>query len=54
MDDVNSLPTDLTACHRLLVAAYQQTVQLEQQAAESEQCVAELDRVLDATSASFQ
>jgi transposase len=54
MDDVNSLPIDLTACHRLLVAAYQQTVQLEQQAAESEQCVAELDRVLDATSASFQ
>ncbi len=68
MDDANSLPTDLTQCHRLLVAAYKQSVQLErrvenadqrvaesqQRVAESEQRVAELDRVLDATSASFQ
>jgi transposase len=68
MDDADSLPTDLAECHRLLLAAFQQSVQLEQRAenaeqrtaeseqrvAESEQRVAELDRVLDATSASFQ
>ena len=75
MDDANFLPTDLTECHRLLVAAYKQSVQLQrrtenveqraiesaqrvaesaQRVAESEQRVAELDRVLDATSASFQ
>ncbi len=68
MDDADFLPTDVTECHRLLVAAYQQAVQLqrrtdnaerraiesEQHAAQSEQRVAELDRVLDATSASFQ
>ena len=61
MDDAGSLPTDLSACHRLLVAAYKQSVQLERRAenaeqrvAESEQRVAELDRVLDATTASYQ
>ena len=61
MDDANFLPTDLTECHRLLVAAYKQSVQLqrrtenvEQRAIESAQRVAELDRVLDATSASFE
>jgi len=68
MDDADSLPTDLTECHRLLVAAYKQTVQLQRRAhnaeqratqsqqrvAQSQQQVAELDRVLDATSASFQ
>ena len=61
MDDADSLPTDLTECHRLLLAAFKQTVQLErrahnseQRAAASEQRVAELDRVLDATSASYQ
>ena len=61
MDDADFLPTDLTECHRLLVAAYKQSVQLqrrtenvEQRAMESEQRVAELDRVLDATSASFE
>jgi transposase len=54
MDDATSLPTDLTECHQLLVAAYKQSVQLEQRAATSEQQVAELGRVLDATSASFQ
>ena len=61
MDHADSLPTDLAECHRLLLAAYQQTVQLERtaagsarRAAESEQRIAELDRVLDATSASYK
>ena len=61
MDDAYSLPTDLTECHRLLVTAFKQAVQLERRAenaeqrvAESQQRVAELDHVLDATSASFQ
>lgn len=61
MDDTNSLPNDLTECHRLLLAAYKQAVQLEQQAteaeqrvAESEQQVAELNRVLDETADSFE
>jgi transposase len=47
MDGTNSLPNDLTECHELLLAAYQQSVQFEQQ-------VAELGRVLDETSASHQ
>ena len=46
MDD-NSLPNDVTECHRLLLAAFKQSVQLEQQAAE-------LARVLDETAASYQ
>jgi transposase len=68
MDDTNSLPNDVTKCHQLLLAAYQQSVQLEQQAeeaqqqaaeaqrraAESEQQVAELNRVLNETAASFE
>ena len=61
MDGTNSLPNDLTQCHQLLVAAYRQSVQLEQRAeqaqrraAESEQQVAELGRVLDETAASFE
>jgi transposase len=61
MDHAESLPTDLAECHRLLLAAYQQTVQLKRQAAESErrateseQRIAELDRVLDATSVSYK
>jgi transposase len=68
MDGSNSLPDDVTQCHRLLLAAYQQSVQLEQQAAEAKrraaeaeqraaglgQQVAELDRVLDETAASFE
>jgi transposase len=61
MDGTNSLPNDVTQCHQLLVAAYQQSVQLEQRAeqsqrraAESEQQVAELNRVLDETAASFE
>ena len=61
MDRAHNIPDDLAECQRLLLAAFKQTVQLEQQAAvsqqriaQSEQRVAELDRVLDATSASFQ
>ncbi len=61
MDRADSLPTDLVECHRLLLAAYKQAVQLERRATESErratesqQRIAELDRVLDATSASYE
>jgi len=61
MENADFLPTDLGECHRLLLAAYQQSVRLEQrttalekQAAAAQQQAAELDRVLDATSASFQ
>ncbi len=68
MDGTNSLPNDLTECHQLLVAAYQQSVQLERQvkeakqqagqaqqrAAESDRQAAELNRVLDETAASFE
>jgi transposase len=61
MDRKHNIPNDLAECQRLLLAAFKQTVQLEQQAAvsqqriaQSEQRAAELDRVLDATSASFQ
>ena len=54
MDDAHSLPVDVTECHRLLVAAYKQSVQLEQRAASSEQQVAELGRVLDETAGSYQ
>jgi transposase len=54
MDRADSLPTDLAECHQLLLAAYKQAVQLERRATESAQRVAELDRVLDATSASYE
>jgi transposase len=61
MDDADFLPNDVTECHRLLLAAYKQAVHLERQladsdrrVAESEQRLAELDRVLNATSASFE
>jgi transposase len=54
MDRKHDIPDDLAECQRLLLAAYKQTVQLEQQAAVSRLRVAELDRVLDATSGSFQ
>ena len=59
--DGTSLPNDLTECHRLLLAAFKQSVQLERQvadadqrAAQSEQQTAELSRVLDETAASYQ
>ena len=68
MDRLPDIPDDLTECHRLLVAAYKQAMQLEKQATEakqhaakaqkrateSEQQAAEVGRVLDATSASYQ
>ncbi len=54
MDDTNSLPNDLTECHQLLVAAYQQSVQLEQKVTASQQQAVELGRVLDKTAASFE
>jgi transposase len=54
MDGADSLPDNLAECHQLLVAAYQQSVQLEQQATAAEQQTAELHRVLDETSASYQ
>jgi transposase len=64
MDD-NSLPNDVTECHRLLLAAFKQSVQLEQQVAdargqaerqvaESAQRVEELERVLDETASTHQ
>ncbi len=54
MDGTNSLPNDLTECHGLLLAAYQQSVQLENKVATSQQQVAELNRVLNETAASFE
>ncbi len=54
MDGTNSLPNDLTECHQLLAAAYQQSVQLETKVATSQQQAAELNRVLNETAASFE
>ena len=54
MDGVNSLPNDLRECQQLLLAAFQQATELERRATESEQQVAELNRVLDETAASFE
>ena len=54
MEDTNSLPNELTECHQLLLAAYQQSVQLEQKVASSQQQAAELNRVLDETAASIE
>jgi transposase len=54
MDGSTSLPNDLTECHQLLLAAYQQSVQLEKQVAASRQEAVELNRVLDETAASFE
>ena len=67
MDD-NSLPSDVNECHRLLLAAFQQSVQLERQVAkakqhardveqrlaQSEQHATELNRVLDETAATHE
>jgi transposase len=60
MDDTH-LPNDVTECHRLLVAAFKQVLQLEQKAAaaeqratQSQQQVTELNRVLNETAASYQ
>ena len=41
-------------CQRLLLAAFQQATQLERRVAESEQQVAELNRVLSETAASYE
>jgi len=54
MDDTNALPNDVSECHRLLLAAFKQATQLERRAVESEKQVAELNRVLSETSASYQ
>ncbi|MGA9671744.1 MAG: IS66 family transposase [Terracidiphilus sp.] len=54
MDHADFLPSDLAECHRLLLAAHKQAVQLERRATESDRRIAELDRVLDATSASYE
>ena len=54
MDDTDPLPNDVTQCHQLLLAAYQQARQLEQRVAESQHEVVELGRVLDATADSFE
>ena len=54
MNDNNFLPDDLEQCQQLLLAAYKQSVRLEGQAAKAEQRVAEMGRVLDETSASYQ
>lgn len=67
MNDTNAMPLDVNECHRLLWAAYQQTVELEQglarsqqqlttsqqQLAAAQQQVSELNRVLDETAASY-
>ncbi len=44
MDNANALPNDLTQCHQLLLAAYKQSVELEQQAAEATQQAAQAKR----------
>ncbi len=61
METADFLPTDLVECQQLLLAAWQQSVQLkkqiatsEQQATTAEQQATELNRVLDATSDSYQ
>jgi transposase len=54
MDGTDFLPNDLAECQRLLLAAFQQATQLERRVAESEQEVADLNRVLGETAASYQ
>ena len=54
MDDTDFLPNDLAECQRLLLAAFKQATQLERRVVESEQQVAELNRVLGETAASYQ
>jgi uncharacterized coiled-coil protein SlyX len=53
MDGSDLLPNDLGECHRLLLSAFQQATDLERRVAESEHQVAELNRVLSETSASY-
>jgi transposase len=54
MDRHTNLPDDPAQCHRLLLAAYREAVQLRQQVATSQQQAAEVGRVLDETAASFE
>jgi transposase/uncharacterized coiled-coil protein SlyX len=54
MDGTDFLPNDPAECQRLLLAAFKQATQLERRVAESEQQVAELNRVLGETAASYQ
>ena len=54
MDGTDFLPNDLRECQRLLLAAFKQAMQFERRVAESEQQVAELNRVLGETAASYQ
>ena len=54
MDGSDSLPNDLGECQRLLLSAFQQATDLERRVAESEHQVAELNRVLSETSASYE
>jgi transposase len=54
MDSTNFLPADLCECQRLLLAAFKQAAQLEDRAVEAEKQVAELNRVLGETAASYQ
>jgi hypothetical protein len=54
MDGNDFLPNDLAQCQRLLLVAFQQARQLERRTAESERKAAELNRVLDETTASYE
>ncbi len=54
MDNADFLPTDLVECQQMLMAAWQQSVQLEQQVAAAEQRAAELNHVLDETAATHE
>jgi transposase len=45
MDAADSLPNDLTQCHQLLVAAYRQSLELEQEAAEARQQAAAAEQL---------
>ena len=54
MDGTDLLPNDLAECQRLLLAAFKQATQLERRILESEQQVADLNRVLGETAASYQ
>jgi transposase len=54
MNGTDFLPSDLHECQRLLLAAFQQATQLERRVVKSEQQVADLNRVLGETAASYQ
>ena len=54
MDGTDLLPNDLRECQRLLLAAFQEATQLDRRVKESERQVADLNRVLGETAASYQ